>query len=82
MTSTQPEEAPEAFALFLGVLSWTETSFWFRPLDQDQDASSDDNQECLRTKHGEEKDREKLKELKLLNHTSLQRRIPCNDEVV
>ena len=34
MTSTEAEEAGEAFALFLGALSSTETSFWFRILDQ------------------------------------------------
>jgi hypothetical protein len=54
MTSTEAEEAGEAFALFLGALSSTETSFWFRILDQENDASSDDNQERLLTKHGEE----------------------------
>ena len=54
MTSTEAEEAREAFALFLGALSWTKTSFWFRILDQENDASSDDNQERLLTKHGEE----------------------------
>ena len=68
MTSTEAEEAGEAFALFLGALSSTETSFWFRILDQENDASSDDNQERLRTKHGEEKGREKCKQLQLLEH--------------
>eukprot|EP00580_Thalassiosira_gravida_P001018 CAMPEP_0201598354 /NCGR_PEP_ID=MMETSP0492-20130828/173_1 /ASSEMBLY_ACC=CAM_ASM_000837 /TAXON_ID=420259 /ORGANISM="Thalassiosira gravida, Strain GMp14c1" /LENGTH=43 /DNA_ID= /DNA_START= /DNA_END= /DNA_ORIENTATION= len=43
MTSTEAEEVGEAFALFLGALTSTETSFWFRILDQENDASSDDN---------------------------------------
>ena len=54
MTSTVAEEDREAFVLFLGALSRTETSFWFRILDKENDASSDDNQERLLTKHGEE----------------------------